>query len=278
MYKHAQDIVKQNGLDDIVEVIHGRVEEIELPVPQVDIIISEWMGIFLFFESMLDSVLFARDKWLAPNGQLFPAKARMFLAPLCLDDWWEPRVQLFEKGVCGINLSPLLETACEQFSEVPLKGFPDVKPQHVIGDAAIMKEIDIKTVTLEEIREFEYDFKFDLSKYHRSDLEGEFEQDGITYKKKKDHIHGFVTWFDVTFESHQAPEAGTVVLSTSPFESPATHWQQDCFIMGEKISVEGIDEIHGTLRAHQHRQWRRHYEVSIGVTIGTHHYEKDFVL
>ena len=35
---------------------------------KVDIIISEWMGYFLFYESMLDTVLFARDKWLADDG------------------------------------------------------------------------------------------------------------------------------------------------------------------------------------------------------------------
>lgn len=39
-------------------------EEIDLPVPQVDIIISEWMGYFLLYENMLDTVLYARDKWL----------------------------------------------------------------------------------------------------------------------------------------------------------------------------------------------------------------------
>ena len=35
---------------------------------KVDIIISEWMGYFLFYESMLDTVIIARDKWLAPGG------------------------------------------------------------------------------------------------------------------------------------------------------------------------------------------------------------------
>lgn len=107
MHLNAREVVKKNGFGDIIEVIHGRIEEIELPVPQVDIIISEWMGIFLFFESMLDSVLYARDKWLAPGGQLFPAKARIFLAPLCLDDWWDVRMNLFDKGVSGIDLSSL---------------------------------------------------------------------------------------------------------------------------------------------------------------------------
>lgn len=49
-------------------MIRGKVEEISLPVAQVDIIVSEWMGYFLLFEAMLDSVLNARNKWLAPNG------------------------------------------------------------------------------------------------------------------------------------------------------------------------------------------------------------------
>lgn len=39
-------------------------EEVVLPVEHVDIIISEWMGYFLLYESMLDSVLYARDKYL----------------------------------------------------------------------------------------------------------------------------------------------------------------------------------------------------------------------
>ena len=34
----------------------------------VDVIISEWMGYFLVRESMFDSVILARDKWLKPGG------------------------------------------------------------------------------------------------------------------------------------------------------------------------------------------------------------------
>ena len=45
-------------------IIKGKVEEVELPVEKVDIIISEWMGYCLFYESMLNTVIFARDKWL----------------------------------------------------------------------------------------------------------------------------------------------------------------------------------------------------------------------
>ncbi len=48
----------------MITVLKGKVEEVELPVDKVDVIISEWMGYCLLYESMLQSVIFARDKWL----------------------------------------------------------------------------------------------------------------------------------------------------------------------------------------------------------------------
>ena len=76
-------------MQDVVTIIQGKVEEVELPVDKVDIIISEWMGYFLFYESMLDTVLFARDKWLVvfragsdrqkEGGLIFPDRAKLML-------------------------------------------------------------------------------------------------------------------------------------------------------------------------------------------------------
>ena len=40
----------------------------------MDIIISEWMGYALLYESMLDTVLVARDKWLNEGGIIMPDK------------------------------------------------------------------------------------------------------------------------------------------------------------------------------------------------------------
>ena len=53
---------------------------LKLPRWQVDIIISEWMGYFLLRESMLDSVLVARDRFLKPGGALYPSHARLYVA------------------------------------------------------------------------------------------------------------------------------------------------------------------------------------------------------
>ncbi|KAI8885261.1 S-adenosyl-L-methionine-dependent methyltransferase, partial [Backusella circina FSU 941] len=60
----ARVIVNDNNLTDKVTLIQGKMEEVVLPVDKVDIIISEWMGYFLLYESMLDTVLVARDKYL----------------------------------------------------------------------------------------------------------------------------------------------------------------------------------------------------------------------
>ena len=76
----AREIVKVNGMADKITLLQGKMEEVELPFPKVDIIISEWMGYFLLYESMLDTVLYARDKYLAAGGLIFPDKATIFMA------------------------------------------------------------------------------------------------------------------------------------------------------------------------------------------------------
>jgi len=50
----------------VIRVIKGRVEDIELPdgIEKVDIIIAEWMGYCLFYDSIIQSVIYARDKFL----------------------------------------------------------------------------------------------------------------------------------------------------------------------------------------------------------------------
>ena len=79
----CRQIVKDNSLDDVIEVIQGKMEDIELDCEYVDVIISEWMGYFLLYESMLDTVLYARDKYLRPNtGIIMPDKAVLYITAI----------------------------------------------------------------------------------------------------------------------------------------------------------------------------------------------------
>lgn len=43
----------------------------------LDVLLSEWMGYCLLYESMLSSVIFARDRWLKPGGAVLPDTATM---------------------------------------------------------------------------------------------------------------------------------------------------------------------------------------------------------
>lgn len=150
MYKYAMKVVESNHFSDIIEVIHGRIEAIDLP-EKVDIIISEWMGIFLLYESMLNSVIRARDKWLKEDGLMFPCEANMYLSPIVFDKWFEDRISVFDK-VCDIDLSSLVPFARKSFTESCLKGCDDVNPEHIISDGILIKHFDLKTVTEEDLK------------------------------------------------------------------------------------------------------------------------------
>ena len=90
----AREIVECNGLSDKITLIQGKMEEVELPFPKVDIIISEWMGYFLLYESMMDTVLWARDRYLRKDGQglIFPDKATIFMAGIEDGDYKEDKI------------------------------------------------------------------------------------------------------------------------------------------------------------------------------------------
>lgn len=98
----AREIVEANGMTSKITLLQGKMEEVELPFPKVDIIISEWMGYFLLYESMLDTVLYARDNYLVPGGKIFPDKATMYIAAIEDGDYKE------EKIGCKIALTMIL--------------------------------------------------------------------------------------------------------------------------------------------------------------------------
>ena len=107
----AQRIVASNGFSDgtlkpntqarerdahfhatVITLVKGKLEEAELPIQQFDIIISEWMGYFLLYESMLDTVLLARDKYLKPGGLMFPDNASLYICAIEDQDYKEEKI------------------------------------------------------------------------------------------------------------------------------------------------------------------------------------------
>lgn len=96
-------------------VIQGKVEYITLPdgITHVDIIVSEWMGYALLYESMLDSVLVARDRFLKSGeetGIMAPSQCQMMLALCDASEVRKDRVDfwgdIYGKARTQLNLIP----------------------------------------------------------------------------------------------------------------------------------------------------------------------------
>uniref|UniRef100_A0A672H184 type I protein arginine methyltransferase n=1 Tax=Salarias fasciatus TaxID=181472 RepID=A0A672H184_SALFA len=146
----AMDIVRSNQLEDKITLIKGRIEDIELPVEKVDIIISEWMGYFLLFESMLDSVLHARDLYLADDGSVYPDLCNISLAALGDTQKHQDRIAFWD-DVYGFNMS------CMKKAVVPEAVVEVVKADTLISEPAVIQTIDCNRVCLSEL-EFVSDF------------------------------------------------------------------------------------------------------------------------
>ena len=59
-----------------IEVLHMKVEDIEeATLEPVDVLVSEPMGTLLVNERMLETYLYARDRFLKPGGRMFPVSA-----------------------------------------------------------------------------------------------------------------------------------------------------------------------------------------------------------
>ena len=114
---YAKQIVADNGLSATVIIVRGNIEEIVLPcgIEKVDIIISEWMGYCLFCESMLETVLYARDKWLVEGGLMFPDKATLYICGIEDRQFIEDKIEGWE-DVYGFDMSCMKSLLIKNFS------------------------------------------------------------------------------------------------------------------------------------------------------------------
>ena len=111
---YAKEIVKMNGYEDKITIIKSKVEEAELPVKKVDIIISEWMGYFLLYESMLDTVLYARDKWLEKDGLILPDRASIHIGALEDRDYKRSKLDFWDGVGYDIDMTILRPTVLSE--------------------------------------------------------------------------------------------------------------------------------------------------------------------
>jgi protein arginine N-methyltransferase 1 len=125
----------------------------------VDVLVSEWMGYFLIYENMLNSVLIAKDKFLKEGGIMIPGNCRLFLAPYDSSENAKHQTE-FQAD------SKALTNYCTSSIDVA----------SLLGDEEVIFEIDMN-----KAKEFDNKFKKSFS-----------------MKVVKDgEVGGFVSWFIV---------------------------------------------------------------------------------
>lgn len=232
----AKEIVAVNGMADKITLIQGKMEEVKLPFEKVDIIISEWMGYFLLYESMLDTVLYARDKYLKPGGLIFPDKATIFMAGIEDGEYKEEKIGFWD-NVWGFDYTPLKQTAMTE----PLVDTVDVKA--VVTKPTPVIALDLYTVNTSDLAFF-VPFALDV--------------------QRNDFVHALIAWFDIEFSACHKP----IRFSTGP-HTKYTHWKQTVFYLEDVLTVEAGEQITGVLENKPNDKNKRDLDIKITYKLET---------
>ena len=136
----AKNIVKANGFEQVVKIVRSQVEDLDESLGKFDVLVSEWMGYGLFFESMLDSVLVARDRYLDKEngGIMVPSHASIFVQGLsCANSFWDE--------VYGFDFSYMKDYVPRDEMVIT------VKPEDIVTNRACVREFDLAKVTKEDL-------------------------------------------------------------------------------------------------------------------------------
>ena len=267
MAYHAHKIVQSNSMEHCVFVTQQKAEELELG-EKADVLVSEWLGSFAFFESMVESVIIARDRLLKENGIMLPSRITLLGAPV----FWNDADALFWSNVEGFDFSHIHRQLSELRRNRPVHNIPVAADALQDTEAKIAGSLLFYFFVSSCFKFVLVATEFDMHVLKVSDLELiEAKMEFKTAKK----VNGFCVWFDaglnflincvkivlfcsfnnfcLGFEpwSHEN-------LDTSPKCSP-THWNQELLLLGDQIDVGADEMLKVHLRIERNEYWRRHY-------------------
>ncbi|PBK95719.1 S-adenosyl-L-methionine-dependent methyltransferase [Armillaria gallica] len=269
----AEKIIKVNGMEDIITVIRGKIEDLTIP-EKVDIIISEWMGYALLYESMLDSVLSARDRFLRPGGIMAPSQCKMMLGLCDAGEILKDRVT-FWNDVYGFDLSAMAD---DMYDEAIIDV---VGPNTMISAPYTIKDLYLGNIST---RQLNFSSPFML----------------VSRADRRTKVTAFVLYFDTFFTktgkpvspstqvkavkedeavlaevwpvggkpppqrrpSQGADREKVTSFSTGPQSIP-THWKQTLFLLREPIVVEEGSKVRGTFYCRKSESNSRELEIEI---------------
>ena len=203
VHVEAKENVNLNGYSGVIHVVHGKVEDLisksALPLEKdekVNVIISEWMGYALLFETMLPSVMTVRDNVMDDKGTMFPSHSKILLEG-ALDDGLE-----YWNDVYGFNMTPMKTRVVKEIRR-------DANVELVSDSNILTNRVELFALDLNKCTDMELDFTtpFELRPLN----------DNGSIKLDK-----LVVSFDIAFD---IPGITPVTFSTG-CQSEPTHWKQ----------------------------------------------------
>jgi SAM-dependent methyltransferase len=203
MISAAEVIFAENACTRIIPLL-SEGSTVELP-EQVDVIVSEWMGHFLFAEQMLEPLVRLRDKFLRPGGRIVPESCSLHVSMVTGPSLFD-ELSFLSTRPYGIDFSAVSDLP---FNEVRIMR---MRPDELLPESACIGEFGLSSVT---------GMPHELSGTFTSST------DAVTY--------GICGWFD-------AQLSPGVKLSTSPF-APRTHWMQFHFPFNRPLEVHAGEPV-----------------------------------
>jgi SAM-dependent methyltransferase len=185
MVEHAREIARRSGCPSI-RFFHGDHRSFESDA-RADLIVSEWMGHAVFYESMLEPLIALRDRWLRPGGKMLPARISIACA-LVTDEALFEDYGFLTCSPYGIDFGPIGDLPLRQSHLVALD-------EDQVAGTCELARLDMSSVARSPER---LAARLDVS--------------------DAAHAYGLALWF----EAELAPG---VSFGTGPCDPP-THWRQ----------------------------------------------------
>lgn len=203
------------GLTNAFRCLKGRIEEVNLGVDKVDIIVSEWMGYCLLFEQMLDSVIWARDKYLVDGGIMVPSHATLRIAPLGYPEYVQERLDFWRNPVYGYDMKSMCNSIYPQVDTDKKIG-----PEHTFAESKPFLSLPLATAKTSDLEFDQHEFILEVNKDVRA-------------------LNGFAIWFDTFFlKPGEGPMPAYV--KAEDFED-FVHGSDDDPVLTRAIEKEGFD-------------------------------------
>ena len=139
MAQPARAIVRENGLEDRVQVINGVASHVDLP-ERADVLVTDQIGHFGFEAGLVELVAHARRRFLKPDARLMPSRVDLLLAPVEVPDVDEA-IAFWSRRPAGFNMDPLHEMAVNS-------GYPwTLDTGHLLGTPRAGGSIDLSAET-----------------------------------------------------------------------------------------------------------------------------------